>query len=178
MEDDNNVIVCLQTYPARWLRMCSCRTCLWRWPRSGSHLRLHPPLWWCSSRKCRSDRERENEREREGIDDELGTHTIRCTPVNMRTYGYRYAVCAHRRAHTAADRYWLSQFVWSHTIDCLIFQNVHFFAIQCDFNYTNLHSHTQTQNEMAERRICFFCWVQNCQYWSWSHCVMVKETTG
>lgn len=50
--------VCLQTHPARRLRMRSCRTCLWRWPRSGSHLRLHPPLWWCSSRKCRSDRER------------------------------------------------------------------------------------------------------------------------
>lgn len=46
-----------RTYLARRLRTCSCRTCLWRWPRSGSRLRLRPPLWWCSSRKSRSDGE-------------------------------------------------------------------------------------------------------------------------
>lgn len=107
--------VCLQTYPAQRLRMCSCRTCLWRWPRSGSHLRLHPLLWWCSSRKCRSDRER-------GGDDMLGTHTIQWTPKRKSSNVHAHTCWpTHARSMDKASRVtlmpWNVAQLASHSLD-------------------------------------------------------------
>lgn len=132
MEDDNNVIVCLQTYPPRWLRMCSCRTCLWRWPRSGSHLRLHPPLWWCSSRKCRSDRER-------GWGwrwCDRNTHNLMNTRAHTHVHAQIWSTCSQTRAQntqTTKPAATLHRSQSAKTTSYCIFQDVLFSAVWYDY---------------------------------------------